>query len=194
MARSRLSMGNVTPQAGGIPIQANLGIYGIKETQEYLKRLPIDIRDKQLGKALKAAGNILRTEEVRLAPDSRRNSVEKRIYWGRKREGKPKSTRMVQQRGVLKKSLQTAGAIITRKNWDKHPIIWVGVTKGKYAKPYDAWYAHFFEFGTKERFHKSGKSTGRMKSGGYVEKSFANVYKRCIGAINSYFAEYFKKK
>ena len=181
-AKPRLGQGIRVPKTGGLPIKANMGISGIEETKRYLNKIPIDLRDKVLGKALKSAGEILRHAEIgTLGNSSGRKTIEIERSFG---SGKRKRTRKVLERGILGKALRSSGAIITKKNWDKSPIVWVRAAKGKYARPYNAWYAHFYEFGTK--FYKK-----KPQGYGYVLRAYSMVQARCVREIQRYVVQYF---
>lgn len=61
----------------------------------------------------------------------------------------------------------------------------VGIRSGKamQKRDLDAWYWKFFEFGTKERFHKNGKSVGSIAKRSFVVPAFETKKEQALARI-----------
>ena len=128
----------------------NFELDGFKEVENALKKLPEAMRVKTLLKAERKAAKPLIKAARNRVPTSKVKRVE---WWGKKRTILP---------GVLKKSI---GMIANRKG--RYPSINVGprTSKGKRKSKWDAWWAHFVEFGTNGFTIGKGKKAGRFIAG-----------------------------
>lgn len=181
---SRLSYNLPRTTKQGSIIQPNLGVIGGKQTIRLLHQIPITVRDRAAKRALRAAGKILRKAAVVHAPQPSARTREVKRSYGR---GKRKKTVVQLEGGVLRKSLMATKSVLLRRNpYNKWPVVWVGPTWKKYGTPYNAWYAHFAEFGTK--FYKK-----RPRGHQYMNKGFKFAYKRCVEEIKRHLTNEIKK-
>lgn len=163
-------------------------VHGVDTTMKILNRIPPDLRNKVLKKALRDSGKILRDSIVSYAPVTRNKTrVRARSYSSRKRFGtRFKKLTIQREGGILVKALKATKAILLKKSYSGYPIVWVGPTWRKYGRPWNAWYAHFAEFGTK--FYKR-----RPRGWGFMKKGLDAAETKCTNEISKQVYKYIKK-
>ncbi len=159
---------------GGTLVQANLGIHGVDETIAHLNKMGADVKYNAIKKGVTSAGQLLRQAMLAGVKTSGRKTITVEHTYGK---GKRKFTLKQKERGVLRKALTVAKAVLQRKSKDGTTMVWVGATWKRYGRPYNAWYQHFYEFG-----HKARNGTW-VKGAFYANNAYKMVKDKCVRII-----------
>ena len=157
---------------------SDIDFEGFDEVQNCLKQLPEMARVKTLLAAQRKAAKPLVKTAKQLAPKANRSQTE---WFGSRRKIAP---------GVLKKSI---GYITNRKG--KYPGIDVGprTSKGRKKSKFDAWWAHFVEFGTAAFTVRKGKLKGKVFPGQAAQPFMRPAYDQHKDDIPRIMAEELRK-
>lgn len=158
----------------------NFTLSGFSDLEAKLAALPDRIAKGAAIRGMRRAGNLIAEEQRRLAPRDDGQLVEsiRVTARARSRAGLAEYANELASGGSYRDAQSALRE--ARRGGTEGAGSRVSLTIGASAP-----HAHLVEFGTVERFHESGKSTGSMPAQPFIRPAFDNTKDKMLGTIKS---------